>query len=124
MRDLPASVNLIVERGTFPTTGTLVLELSNYLFSRWQDAGGTVEGGAMIPGTTRISVTHPVSATVVGLPMDVRETQQARMHLVGPPAAEFALQVTERIEGTTVGGMTYRTEIPWTLYLPLVLRNY
>jgi len=122
--DLPAAVDLIVERGTFPSTGTIVLEFSHDLFSRWQDAGGTVEGGAVIAGTTRISVTHPVSTTVVGLPMGVRETQQARMHLTGPPAAEFALYVTERIEGTTIGGMTYRTEIPWTLYLPLVLRGY
>ncbi|MEA3396046.1 MAG: hypothetical protein U9R05_01110 [Chloroflexota bacterium] len=46
------------------------------------------------------------------------------MHLTGPPAAEFALYVTERIEGATIGGMTYRTEIPWSLYLPLALRGY
>lgn len=124
VRDLPAAVDLIVEWGTFPTTGTIVLEFSRDLFSRWQAAGGAVQGGAVIAGTTHISVTHPVSTTVVGLPMGVRETQQARMYLTGPPAAEFALYVTERIEGTTIGGMTYRTEIPWTLYLPLVLRNY
>jgi|GEM_PF-382476 len=124
VRDLPAAVDVIVERGTFPTTGAIVLEFSHDLFSRWQAAGSTVEGGAVIAGATRISVTHPVSATIVGLPMGVRETQQARMHLTGPPAAEFALHVSERIEGDVVGGMTYRTEIPWTLYLPLVLRNY
>lgn len=46
------------------------------------------------------------------------------MHLTGPPAAEFARYVTGRIEGTTIGGMTYRTEIPWSLYLPLALRVY
>ena len=122
--DLPGSVDLIVERGTFPITGTIVLEFSNDLFSRWQAAGGTVEGGAVIPGTTRISVTHPVSATVAGLPMGVREMQQARMYLTGPPGAEFALHVTERIAGTIIGGITYRTEIPWTIYLPVVLRDY
>jgi len=124
VRDLPDSVDLIVERVTFPTTGTIALEFSNDFFSRWQAAGSTVEGGAVISGTTRISVTHPISTTIIGLPMGVRETQQVKMHLTGPPAAEFALYVTERIAGTTVGGMTYRSEIPWTIYLPVVLRDY
>jgi ABC-type transport system substrate-binding protein len=124
VRDLPAAVDLIVERGTFPMTGTLELEFSQDLFSRWQTAGGTVVGGAVVPGTTRIAVTHPVSTTVVGLPLGVREAQQVRMHLTGPPAAEFALYVSERIEGDIVGGMSYRTEIQWTLYLPLAMRNY
>ena len=122
--DLPAPVDLIVERGTFPITGTLVLEFSRDLFSRWQAAGGTVERGAVIPGTTRISVTHPVSTTIVGLPLGVRETQRARMYLGGPSGAEFEMRVAERIHGAVVGGLTYRTEIPWTVYLPVVLRNY
>jgi len=78
----------------------------------------------MRPAATRISVTHPVSATVAGLPMGVRETQQARMYLTGPPGAKFALHVTERIHGQIVGGMTYCMEVPWTIYLPIVLRGY
>jgi hypothetical protein len=122
--DLPAPVDLVVERGTFPTTGTLVLEFSRDLFSRWQTAGGTVDGGVGIPDTTRISVTHPVSATVAGLLMGVRETQQARMILTGPPGAEFELHVAERIHDQVVGGVTYRTEVPWAIYLPVVLRGY
>ena len=56
--------------------------------------------------------------------MGVREMQQARMYLTGQPGAEFEMHVTERIHGQTVGGMTYRTEIPWTIYLPVVLRDY
>jgi hypothetical protein len=83
-----------------------------------------VAGGGAVPGTTRIAVTHPVSATVAGLPMGVRETQQARMILTGPPGAEFAFHVTERIHDQVVGGVTYRTEIPWPVYLPVVLRGY
>ena len=123
LRDLPAAADLVVERGTFPPTGTLVLEFSRDLFSRWQAAGGVVQGGAVIPNTSRIEVTDPVSATVIGLPLGVRETQQVRMHLAGPPAADFALHVHERIEGNLVGGMTYHTEIPWPIYLPLIVMN-
>jgi hypothetical protein len=123
VRALPTPVELIVERGTFPSTGTIILEFSYDLFSRWQDAGGLVVGGSAIPGSSQIEITDPVSGTVVGLPMGVRETQQARVHLSGPPAAKFELRVSERIEGALVGGMTYRTELPWMVYLPLVVRD-
>lgn len=125
VRDLPASVDVIVERGTFPATGTIVLEFSRDLFSRWlAETGGTVDGGIVIPGTTRISVTHRVSASVLGLPMKVREMQQAKMHLAGPPLDEAELYVIEGIEGTIMGGMTYRTQILRPVYLPVVLRDY
>jgi hypothetical protein len=97
--DLPAPVHLIVERGTFPSTGSLELEFSRDLFSRWQDAGGVVAGGVAVPDTTRISVTHAVSTTVFSLPLGVRETQQARMVLAGPVGAEFEVHVSERIHG-------------------------
>jgi hypothetical protein len=123
IRDLPAAVDLVVERDTFPPTGTLVLELSRDLFSRWQAAGGAVQGGAAISGTSRIEVTDPLSATVLGLPLGVREMQRVRMEMEGPPGAEFALHVSERIEGDLVGGMTYRTQAPWLVYLPLVVKN-
>ena len=61
---------------------------------------------------------------MVGLPLGVREMQQARLYLADATAAEFILNVSERIEGAVVGRMTYRTAIPWNLYLPLVLRVY
>jgi hypothetical protein len=123
IRALPAAVDLIVERGTYPGDGALLLEFSHDLFSRWQEAGSVVEGGTVVPGTSRIEITDPVSATVVGLPLGVRETQQVRMILSGSPSDEFELYVAERIEGDVVGGMTYRSEIPWAVYLPVVLKN-
>jgi hypothetical protein len=123
VRELPASVDLVVERGTFPSTGTLELEFSRDLFTRWL-AAGSVSGGAVVPDTTRIEVTDPISATISGLPLGVRESQQVWMHLDGPPGEEFALHVSQRIEGAIVGGMTYQTEAPWPIYLPIVVRGY
>jgi hypothetical protein len=120
---LPAAVDLVVERGTYPGDGALLLEFSHDLFSRWQEAWGAVKGGTVVPSTSRIEITDPVAATVVGLPLGVRETQKVRMHLNGSPSGEFELYITEQIEGDVVGGMTYRSGIPWTVYLPLVLRN-
>jgi hypothetical protein len=38
--------------------------------------------------------------------MGVGETQQAKMLLACPPAAELAPYVAERIKGDIVGGMT------------------
>jgi hypothetical protein len=124
LRDLPAVVDLVVERGSFPPTGTLVLELGQELFSRWQAAGGEVRGGAAIPGTSRIEVTDAVSATVVGLPLGVREMQRARLQMGGPPGAEFVLYASERIGGDVVGGMTYHAETLPMIYLPLVVRHH
>jgi len=123
LRDLPAAADLIVERGTFPPTGTLVLELSRDLFSRWQAAGGAVQGGAAIPGTSRIEVTDPVSATVLGLPLGVREMQRVRLEMQGPLGVEFLLHVSQRTEDNLVGGMTYHTTTLWQVYLPLVVRD-
>ena len=34
------------------------------------------------------------------------------------------MHATEVIEGTIVGGMTYRTAVPWTVYLPRFARNH
>jgi ABC-type transport system substrate-binding protein len=125
VRDLPADVDLIVERGTFPSGGSLVLEFSLDLFNRWMDeTGGTVDGGAVIPDSTRVSITAPGSCVVNGLPMDVRETQQVKMYLSAESGVEFALRVSQEIEGITVGGMTYRTQIPWTSYVPLALKRF
>jgi oligopeptide transport system substrate-binding protein len=124
VRDLPTSVDLIVQWATFPPSGTAALEFSRDLFSRWQDAGATVEGGTVVPGTSRISLTHPVSTAIVGLPMGVREMQRARMTLTGPRGAEFEFHVTERIYDSVVGGVTYRAAIPAMIYLPVTLRDY
>jgi hypothetical protein len=124
VRVLPTPVDLIIERGTFPSTGMVVLEFGDDLFSRWlAETGGNVIGGNIIPGTTQISITDPISTTIIGLPMGVRETQQARMYLTGSPTDEFALHVSASIEGDIVGGMTYRTEFPWTVYLPTLMRG-
>ena len=83
-----------------------------------------IEGGSVVPGTTSISLTHPFSTTTLSLPLGVHEVQQARMSLAGPVGAELELWVSERIHGRVVGGITYHTPIPWTIYLPLVLSGY
>lgn len=122
VRDVPASVDLIIERGTFPPTGTLAVEFSHDLFDRWQDDGGTVTGGAVIPNTTQLAITDATQATIAGLPMKTRETQHATLLLQGAPASEFELRVSERIDGVTIGGLTYQTEIPWLNYMPIILK--
>ena len=125
VRDLPAGVDLIVERGTFPAAGSIALEFSADLFGRWMDeTGGTVEGGAVVPDSTRVSITDPASGAVLGLPMDVREMQQVKMYLSAESGVEYALYVSEEIDDVVIGGMTYRTEIPWMFHVPIVLKSY
>jgi ABC-type transport system substrate-binding protein len=125
VKDLPASVDLIVERGTFPSGGSIEVEFSKDLFDRWiADTGGTVDGGSVVAGFTRVSITDPDSGTVQGLPMDAREMQQVKMYLSAESGVEYALYVSEQIDDVVVGGMTYQTEIPWASHVPLVVRSF
>jgi ABC-type transport system substrate-binding protein len=125
VRDLPADVDLIVERGTFPAAGSIALEFSADLFARWMDeTGGTVQGGVVVPDSTRVSITDPASGSVLGLPMDIREMQQVKMYLSAESGVEYALYVSEEIDDVVIGGMTYRTEIPWTFHVPMVLKSF
>jgi hypothetical protein len=123
LRQLPAEADLLLEWQTLPAGLDLVLELGNDLFDRWLASGGTLAGAEVLPGTTQIHITDPFSATIAGLPLGVRETQRVWLYLGGPSDAEFELRISQLIDGQEVGGITYHSQIPWTIYLPLVLKN-
>jgi ABC-type transport system substrate-binding protein len=123
LRQLPSTVDLLLEWQELPAGVDLVLEFGNDLFARWSSAGGALSGAEVVPGSTQIRITDPLSATIAGLPLGVRETQRVWLYLAGPADAEFELRISQLIDGQVVGGMTYHSRIPWTIYLPLVLRN-
>jgi hypothetical protein len=123
VRPVPASADLVIERDAFPLTGTVTLEFSHELFSRWlAETGGSIVGGEVVPGTTQVRIQDPISGSVLGLPLRTRETQPVWINVTGPVDAEFTFNVVELIDGEPVGGMTYRSSIPWTVKLPLVVR--
>jgi hypothetical protein len=123
LRPLPAAADLWLEWQTLPADADLILAFGNDLFARWLAAGGTLSGAEVLPGSTQIRVTDPISATILGLPLGVRETQRVWLYLAGPADAEFELRVSQRLDGQVVGGMTYHSQIERNIYLPLVLKN-
>jgi len=104
----PADVDLNVTRDGFPLSGSMVLRLDTGLFDRWWGAtGGQVDGGAADRASRAITLTDPISATVVGLPFYASEKTTATLELTSAQAADFTLQITELIGGEPVGGSVY-----------------
>jgi len=125
VRSKPASVDVVVEKtGAF--TGTLTLDLGEEFFNRWQNAtGGTVEGGQVVSGTTKVQITAPVSGTVVGLPFYGDEEVEVVLEAEGESGLEFEVEVVEWIDGLLIGGNTYQLKLPYhDIYLPIILKSH
>jgi len=108
-------------------------------FDQWQDAGGDLEGGEVVPGTTSIqldisasapgpglSATAGVIEAVIGrIPLGAKEQTALSLRVEAPPGSETELEVREKIGGQDVGGSTYRPPAPpGIVYLPIILKNY
>jgi hypothetical protein len=107
--------------------GTLTLDLGDELFNRWQNAtAGTVEGGQIVSGTTKVQITAPVSGTVVGLPLYGDEEREVVLEAEGQSGLELEVEVVEWIDGLLIGGNTYQLKLPYDhhLYLPIMLKGH
>ena len=126
VRSKPALVDVVVEKME-AFAGTLTLDLGDELFNRWQNTtGGTVQGGQVVSGTTKVQITAPVSGTVVGLPLYGDEEIEVVLEAEGQSGLEFEVEVVERIDGLLIGGNTYHMKLPYDhhLYLPLILKGH
>ncbi|MFQ5421555.1 MAG: Ig-like domain-containing protein, partial [Anaerolineae bacterium] len=113
--NLPQDVDLIINRRTFPTTGTITVQLPGDLFDRWQaSANGFGQGINVITATQEIQITGAISGTIGGIPMNAAEAAQVGLVFDGPVGLTFEMAVEERIDDLTVGGVTYRWTIPDT----------
>ncbi|MEA3396262.1 MAG: Ig-like domain-containing protein, partial [Chloroflexota bacterium] len=113
--NLPRDVDVIVERMTFPTTGTITVQLPSDLFDRWLAYGEHWDAGIEVLTATKvINITGTVSATIGAIPMDAAEKAQVELIFDGPAGLEFEMTIRERIDGLTVGGTTYQWVIPDT----------
>jgi hypothetical protein len=109
----PQDVDLIIERMTFPTTGTITVRLPEALFDRWLAYGGHWgEGIEVVTATKEILVTGAVSATIGGAPMWAEEAAPVTLRFEGPGGLEFDVALRERIGGITTGGVAYHWAIP------------
>jgi hypothetical protein len=107
--DWPKEVDLIVERAAFPTTGTLTVQLAAVLFDRWlEHEGAWLQGVEQLTATRLLTITGEVSATIGGIPMNAHEEAIAALAFDAPGEGSFEVALQERIEGLTVGGVSYQ----------------
>ncbi len=113
--NLPQEVDLIIERMTFPTTGTITVRLPDSLFDRWWTyAGRWYDGMHVLTSTREIQVTGAVSATIGAIPMQAAEKAAVELRFDGPAGLTFEMAIRERIGGLTTGGVAYQWTIPDT----------
>jgi hypothetical protein len=113
--DRPQDVDVIIERMTFPTTGTITVELPADLFDRWLAYGaGWEEGIEVLTATKEIRVTGTVSATIGAVPMLADEEATVGLRFDGQAGLAFEMAIRERIDGITTGGVGYQWIIPDT----------
>jgi hypothetical protein len=106
--DWPKEVDLIVERGTFPATGSIRLHLAGSLFDRWQANGGQGSGIEVGAAAKALTITAEVSATIGALPLAAQEEVTATLAFDAPEEGVFQVTLYERIDGLVVGGITYQ----------------
>jgi hypothetical protein len=113
--DLPQDVDVIIDRMTFPTTGTITVLLPDDLFDRWLAYGaGWGDGIEVLTATREIHVTGAVSATIGAVPMAASEGAPVGLRFEGPAGLEFEMAIREAIDGITTGGVGYQWVIPDT----------
>jgi uncharacterized protein YegL len=100
-------------------------------FQRWQDAGGDLEGGEVVPGTTSVRLeisadagaSGEIEAVIGRIPLSGGGETVLSLRVEAPPGSQPILEVREKIGGQDVGGSTYRPSALFEVYLPLILKK-
>ncbi len=133
--------DITIDGEDIPPNGEAYVDFEDEeVFNQWQDAGGDLEGGEVVPGTTSVrldinttaasglsAATGSIEAVIGRLPLGANEKTLITLRLVVPPGSESEpeLEVREQIGGQDVGGSTYRPPAaPGVVYLPVILKNY
>jgi hypothetical protein len=148
----PAQTDIELESDQYPTDGSVTVSMDQETFDAWQDGGGEVEGGDVVPGTTSISIdvgpepdaliapwarellgalstsdlspqAGAIDARILGIPLSADEKTSLGLQLVADGEDEPELTVKQIVDGEAVGGNTYRPPDPLRVYLPLVLKK-
>jgi len=119
-----------------PSTGTCTVTFDDPgLFRRWRDAGGTVRGGQVVPGTESIRVdVQPLSPgsgigrvrlVIDRVPLEGEETARLTLRVTGPAGASPpTVEISQRLGGQGVGGNIIRPPVaPGLIYLPYLSRS-
>jgi uncharacterized protein YegL len=133
--------DITIDGEDIPPNGEAYVDFEDEeVFNQWQDAGGDMEGGEVVPGTTSVrldigttvasglsAATGSIEAVIGRLPLGANEKTLLTLRLEVPPGSESepVLEVREQIGGQDVGGSTYRPPgAPGRVYLPIILKSY
>ena len=120
-QDNSVQTDVTIDSSNYPPNGTVTVDVEPELFDNWQNNGGVLEGGQVIPGTTSmqldVSPTGEVAATIGRIPLDASEETTMELKLEVPVGAGLRAQVLtgskakvavrQTVEGEDVGGSVY-----------------
>jgi PKD repeat protein len=113
------TVDIVFDSPDFPLgSGTLMVEPGD-LWMEWTTASGfTLD----VPNQRLYVDSFP--ATLDGIEMDPLEIARMTMTIAAEIDERFAVSVTEWSGGSEVGGITYVRDMPFCIYLPVILRDW
>jgi hypothetical protein len=128
--------SLTINSSNFPAGASGTVTFGNPgLFQRWQQAGGTVTGGQVVPGTNSIRFNPPtmMSAAQAGttevqvvidrVPFEGEEVGLFTFDITSPSGGEPpTIEITQWVDGQAVGGNVLQPVV-FRVYLPVLLRK-
>jgi parallel beta-helix repeat protein len=115
-------VDVIVDMAGVPEGSEVRLDLQE-LFERWQRFGqASLTGGSIVSGTTQVLLSDS-QAVIGGLPLMGEELVQVALEVSGLGGRQGQIDVSERIGGEVLGGVSLHVVGHFKLYLPIVIRN-
>jgi len=130
----PTHTDVTIDGGKVPPDAKAYVDFEDAgAFQLWQDAGGDLEGGEVVPGTTSIELdvssdgsgSGAIGAVIGRIPLGANAQTVLSLRVEAPPGSEPELAVRQKIGGQDVGGSTYRPPAPpYQVYLPVILKKY
>jgi len=128
--------SLTINSSNFPSGASGTITFGNpALFQRWQQAGGTVTGGQVVPGTNSIRFNLPttmsaaqgstteVQVVIDRVPFEGEEVGLFTFDIISPSGGEPpTIEIAQWVDGQAVGGNVLQP-IVFRVYLPMLLRK-
>jgi hypothetical protein len=115
-------VDVLLDATGLPGGTEVRLDLRD-LFERWQHLGqGSLTGAVVVSGTTQVMLSGE-QAVISGLPLMGEELFEVILEVSGLRGRQGQIDVSERIGGDVLGGVSLQVMGHFELYLPIVARQ-
>ncbi len=115
-------VDVLLDTTGLPSGTEVRLDLRG-LFERWQRFGqGSLTGATVISGTTQVMLSDE-QAVIIGLPLMGEELFEVALEVSGLHGRQGQVDVSERIGGEVLGGISLQVMGYFEVYLPMVVAS-